>query len=192
MRRGALLEYQKSISGVKTISGKAAISGSSSSLKMAAALACIGAWLLGALASPQVGVVPLAGPSIATPHALFAEVALDSLGVVVQVANSLLPSAGRGLFLRLDEGVEDAIIPSGTPLCGYCDGVLVEQAIGDKVKPAPTGHPQEQAPARHVAQPLPASPPRAGGPVCVWRRAAAGSARRRAQTPAARRLRFRR
>jgi len=99
----------------------------------------LGPWLLGALATPQVGVgavAPLAGPSVARPSALLAEVALDSLGVVVQVGNSLLPSAGRGLFLRLDEGVEDVVIPSGTPLCGYCDGVLIEQAIGDKVQPS--------------------------------------------------------
>jgi len=95
--------------------------------------------LLLALTAPAVNtgaVRALSGPSIARPAALIASVALDELGVVLQVGDSVLPSAGRGLFICLDEGVEEAVIPSGTPLCGYCDGVLVEQPIGDKVTAA--------------------------------------------------------
>jgi hypothetical protein len=136
-------------------------------------------WLLGALAAPQAGVgavAALTGPSIARPSALVAEVALDSLGVVVQVGNSMIPSAGRGLFLRLDEGVEDVIIPSGTTLCGYCDGVLVEQAVGDKVQPSI--HRRQRATRallHHLPEPVPFLP-RTGGPVCVRGRAAASAA----------------
>mmetsp|Transcript_34299 Transcript_34299/g.39051 ORF Transcript_34299/g.39051 Transcript_34299/m.39051 type:complete len:306 (-) Transcript_34299:282-1199(-) len=65
-------------------------------------------------------------------------IVVGDLSLQVSVAKSLV-SKGRGLFLCIynDEGepesvVEEIVIPSGTPICGYARGYFSDKEDGDK------------------------------------------------------------
>lgn len=75
------------------------------------------------------------GPRIGVPSNVRASFATE-LGVTLQLADSLIPSAGRGLFMCLTEGQTEVMLPSSTPLCGYCeDAMWCEKVTGDKAVP---------------------------------------------------------
>ena len=47
----------------------------------------------------------------------------DDSGLVLEVADSLV-APGKGLFVRLEEGVSPLQVPTATPLCGYASGTM--------------------------------------------------------------------
>lgn len=51
---------------------------------------------------------------------------LPEVGLVLEVADSLAGGggAGRGLFVRLAEGVDSVTLPAGVAFCGYAAGVM--------------------------------------------------------------------
>ena len=57
---------------------------------------------------------------------------IEDLGLEVLVGTSVDSSRGRGLFIALQEGVEEVILPRGTPICGYCRGTFSDEGLGDK------------------------------------------------------------
>ena len=57
---------------------------------------------------------------------------IEDLGIEVLVGNSTVPNAGRGLFIALQDGVEEVTLPRGTPICGYSKGIFSFEGEGDK------------------------------------------------------------
>ena len=57
---------------------------------------------------------------------------IEDLGLEVLVGPSTVPNAGRGLFIALQEGVEEVTLPRGTPICGYSKGTFTSEGEGDK------------------------------------------------------------
>lgn len=71
--------------------------------------------------------LPVPGPSIQAPTAVETKVHIAELGVVLQVAQSLVAPGERGLFIRLADDFprDHVVLPAGRPLCGYCGGANV-------------------------------------------------------------------
>ena len=57
---------------------------------------------------------------------------IEDLGIEVLVGESTVPGAGRGLFVALQEGVQEVTLPRGTPICGYSKGNFTSEGEGDK------------------------------------------------------------
>lgn len=57
---------------------------------------------------------------------------IEDLGLEVLIGQSTVPNAGRGLFIALQEGVEEVTLPRGTPICGYSKGTFTDEGEGDK------------------------------------------------------------
>ena len=84
----------------------------------------------------------LPGPRCANrPDGLVGVVPLPDLGLSLLVGESLVAQAGRGLYVQLERGADRAVVSSGACLCGYCTGILVDQATGDKAGAQPRADP---------------------------------------------------
>ena len=80
---------------------------------------------------PQIGGPKLFGD----PPEVVAKVEADDVGLTLLVADSLVAKGGRGLYARLQDGVDEVILPSGITICGYCRGKFTDRADGDKAVP---------------------------------------------------------
>lgn len=56
---------------------------------------------------------------------------IGEIGLDIMVGKSVV-APGRGLFVCLSEGVDECVLPQGTPLCGYSRGSLSHKSTGDK------------------------------------------------------------
>lgn len=62
-----------------------------------------------------------------------ASVTLESVGLVLEVAESVVANGGLGLFVRcLGEDTEQVTVDEGTAVCGYCEGTMRAAAESDK------------------------------------------------------------
>jgi len=59
---------------------------------------------------------------------------LANAGLALEVANSLIPNAGRGLFVRLLDGFESVSLDANTIFCGYATGKMLRGHTGEKVE----------------------------------------------------------
>ena len=71
------------------------------------------------------------GPKMVDFESIEAQVIVDDLNIQILVGASTVCN-GRGLFIALDENVEEVTIPRGTPVCGYSKGTFISSAEGDK------------------------------------------------------------
>ena len=56
---------------------------------------------------------------------------IEDIGIEVMVGKSVF-APGLGLFVKLNDDVEEVHLPRGTPICAYSKGQFVQYADGDK------------------------------------------------------------
>ena len=74
------------------------------------------------------------GPSCNELSNIVASIELEESGLIVEVADSLVANGGRGLFVRLMDGVESVTLDAASPFCGYASGSMQVEpdALGGK------------------------------------------------------------
>ena len=74
------------------------------------------------------------GPSCNELSNIVASIELEESGLIVEVADSLVANGGRGLFVRLMDGVELVTLDAASPFCGYASGSMQVEpdALGGK------------------------------------------------------------
>ena len=60
-----------------------------------------------------------------------ASIELSSVGLVLEVADSVVADGGRGLFIRCQDGTESVTLDEGTAVCGYADGSMRKEPDSD-------------------------------------------------------------
>eukprot|EP00966_Prymnesium_polylepis_P146681 3387694-Prymnesium_polylepis.1 len=99
------------------------------------------AWFV--MMSASVPDVVYRGPTCEGLQNVVASVRLPDAGIILEVADSLVAEAGRGLFVRLVDGVASATLDQG-PLCGYAQGAMFSAAdsVGGKTVAFSLGTPE--------------------------------------------------
>ena len=87
-------------------------------------------WADGCANAPDIYVGPM--PKENELHNLVSTVELPSVGVVLEVADSVVTDGGRGLFIRCLGETETVTLDEGTAVCGYADGTMKAAADSDK------------------------------------------------------------
>jgi hypothetical protein len=83
--------------------------------------------LIGAISAMMVPIYD--GPVCASLKNCIARIDLPDAGLVLEVADSVVAAnAGRGLFVRLLEGVDSATLDACTAFCGYAVGQMQSTA----------------------------------------------------------------
>lgn len=79
----------------------------------------------------DIVIPPYEGPSSSFAM-MEAGCAIEDLGLEILVGPSTISGCGRGLFISLQEDVEEVTLPRSTPICGYSRGSFCSQGEGDK------------------------------------------------------------
>lgn len=70
--------------------------------------------------------------SLSSLSGVIASIPLEGSGLRLEVADSIVAKgAGKGLFIRCEEGVESVTVAGATALCGYAQGMMESVADSD-------------------------------------------------------------
>ena len=72
------------------------------------------------------------GPIVQDTDSVVASLAVEDIGLVLEIAESVAVPGSRGLFLRCAPGVEETTLPEMTLLAGYARGTWEASDMGDK------------------------------------------------------------
>ena len=87
-------------------------------------------WADGCSNAPDIYVGPMPDENILSN--VVSSIELPSVGVVLEVADSVVTDGGRGIFIRCLGETESVTLDEGTAVCGYADGTMEAAADSDK------------------------------------------------------------